>query len=110
MAMTPETKVKRRVVAQLKALGAYYCCPVTSGFGSSGAPDIIGCYRGRFFGFECKAGKNKATDLQLKNLRQIAETGGVAMIINEDNADRVHEYLSHATWDIKGEKGWADES
>lgn len=109
MVRTPETKVKQRVVAQLKALGAYYFYPVTSGFGSSGVPDIVACYRGRFFGFECKAGKNKPTELQMKNLRQIADAGGVAMIINEENAHKVGDYLSHEAWDTEGEKGWADE-
>jgi len=85
MAATPESKVKKLVVAQLKALGAYYFYPVTGGYGASGVPDIVGCYRGRFFAFECKAGKNKPTPLQLKNLTDIAASGGVAVIINEAN-------------------------
>ena len=99
MAKTPEAKVKQRVVAQLKQLGAYYFYPVGSAYGSSGIPDIVACYRGRFFGIECKAGKNKPTDLQLKNLKEIADAGGVALVIDESNADRVRDYLSHAAWD-----------
>lgn len=53
--------------------------------------------------------KNKPTELQMKNLRQIADAGGVAMIINEENAHKVSDYLSHETWDSEGEKGWVDE-
>ena len=56
--MTPEAKVKKVVVKQLRNLGAYYFYPVTGGYGRSGVPDIVGCYKGKFFGIECKAGKN----------------------------------------------------
>lgn len=85
MAMTPEAKVKKVVVAQLKALGAYYFYPVTSGFGRSGVPDIVGCYKGLFFGIECKAGDNKPTLLQQQNINNILNTGGLAFVVNEDN-------------------------
>jgi Holliday junction resolvase len=93
MADTPEVKVKKKVVAQLKELGAYYFYPVTGGYGASGVPDIVGCYRGTFFGIECKAGKNKPTPLQQKNLDSISAMGGVAMVINEDNINEVKTNL-----------------
>jgi Holliday junction resolvase len=83
--MTPEAKVKRVITNQLKELGAYYFYPATGGYGRSGVPDIVGCYRGRFFGIECKAGKNKPTALQQKNLDDIASTEGIALLINEAN-------------------------
>lgn len=91
---TPEAKVKAKVVAQLKVLGAYYFYPVTSGYGSSGVPDIVGCLNGKFFGIECKAGKNKPTPLQEKNLKMIEATGGIALVINEDNLKEVTERLT----------------
>lgn len=93
MADTPEVKVKKKVVAQLKELGAYYFYPVTGGYGASGVPDIVGCYRGTFFGIECKAGKNKPTPLQQKNLDSISAMGGIAMVINEDNINEVKTNL-----------------
>jgi Holliday junction resolvase len=83
VAATPESKVKARVVARLKALGAYYFYPVTGGYGRSGVPDIVGCYRGKFFGIECKAGKNKPTALQQKNLMDIEAAGGIALVADE---------------------------
>ena len=85
MALTPEAKVKKKVVAVLKDLGAYYFYPVTGGYGTSGVPDIVGCYQGTFFGIECKAGKNKATPLQQLALDNISKQGGLALIVNEDN-------------------------
>jgi len=91
---TPESKVKSKVTKQLKALGAYYFLPVSGGFGKAGVPDIIGCYKGRFFGIECKAGKNKPTVLQEKNLKEIADCGGISLVINENNVDTVTEILT----------------
>jgi Holliday junction resolvase len=99
MALTPEVKVKRVVVAQLKALGAYYFYPVTGGYGTSGVPDIVGCFRGKFFGIECKAGKNKPTALQERNLEQIQAAGGMAWVVNEDNMHAVTKVLQGETND-----------
>ena len=87
--MTPEAKVKKKVVAQLKEMGAYYFYPVTGGYGFSGVPDIVGCYKGIFFGIECKAGSNKPTALQDKNLTDIRNQKGIAVVINEKNIDSV---------------------
>ena len=85
MAQTPEAKVKSLVTRQLKELGAYYFYPATGGFGRSGVPDIVGCSNGLFFAIECKAGSNKPTTLQQKNLDQIVQAGGLAWVVNEEN-------------------------
>ena len=94
MAMTPEAKVKKVVAKQLNELGCYFFYPATGGYGKSGVPDIVGCYKGEFFGFECKAGKNKPTALQEKNLWDIVKSGGVAEVINEDNMFNVKDMLN----------------
>ena len=47
MAMTPESKVKKKIVEQLKELGCYYFFPATGGYGKSGVPDIVGWNRVR---------------------------------------------------------------
>jgi len=91
--MTPEKKVKTKVVAILKEFGAYYFYPVAGGYGASGVPDIICCYKGRFIGIECKAGKGKTTALQEKNIAQIIATGGKAIVVNEENIDHVRYLL-----------------
>ena len=96
MAKTPERKVKDKVVAQLKTLGAYYFYPVTGGYGASGVPDIIGCYKGRFFGIECKANGNTPTALQWMNLEKIAAQGGIALVIDETNVNDVKTILENA--------------
>ena len=105
MAMTPEAKVKKKVVEHLKAMGAYYFFPATGGYGKSGVPDIVGCMSGKFFGIECKAGKNKPTALQEKNLREITMAGGRALVVNEENVKMVTLLLQAAkVSDFKGLK------
>jgi hypothetical protein len=94
MAMTPEAKVKKKVSIILKNLGAYYFYPVTGGYGTSGVPDIVGCYQGMFFGIECKAGKNKPTPLQQLALDNISKQGGIALVVREDNINEVMEDLN----------------
>ena len=85
MAQTPEAKVKAQVKKALDSLGAYYFMPATGGFGRSGVPDIVGCINGKFFAVECKAGNNKPTALQEREMNAIRAAGGVALVINETN-------------------------
>tara|TARA_R110000868_G_C10921256_1_gene765715 strand:+ start:2082 stop:2396 length:315 start_codon:yes stop_codon:yes gene_type:complete len=89
MAMTPEGKVKKVITTELRKVGAYFFYPVTGGFGNSGIPDIVGCYKGKFFGIECKAGKNTPTALQFQNLMKITRAGGISLVVNEENMNDV---------------------
>ena len=95
--MTPEAKVKKVVVNQLRNLGAYYFYPVTGGYGRSGVPDIVGCYKGKFFGIECKAGKNTPTPLQQINLDDIEKQDGIALVVNEKNMHSVRDLITGDT-------------
>jgi hypothetical protein len=93
MSFTPEAKVKKKVVTQLKAKDAYYFFPVMNGYGRAGIPDIVVCYRGQFIALECKAGSNKPTELQLKEIEAIRQAGGVSMVVNESNIEDVTKIL-----------------
>ena len=83
--MTPEAKVKKKVVDVIKKYGAYYFFPATGGYGRSGVPDIVCCYRGVFIGIECKAGNNKPTPLQEAEMAKIRKAQGFTLVVNEDN-------------------------
>lgn len=89
MAATPESKVKARCVAQLKEMGAVYFYPVTGGYGASGVSDIVVCYEGLYIAIECKAGKNKLSELQKMFLEKVAAAGGLGLMINESNVDNL---------------------
>jgi Holliday junction resolvase len=84
---TPESKVKKQVKKILDDIGAYHFSPMTGGFGRAGVPDIIACYKGRFIGIECKAGKNEPTLLQKHNIKEIQRNQGLAIVVNEDNIE-----------------------
>lgn len=89
MAATPEKKVKDKVVSILKDEGVYYFFPATHGYGRSGVPDIICCANGRFLAIECKAGTNKPTALQVREIETIRTAGGIAVVANEQNWDSI---------------------
>ena len=95
MALTPEKKVKNKVVSILKEHGAYYFFPASYGMGRSGVPDVIVCYEGRFIGIECKAGKNTTTMLQDRELAAIEEAGGIPLVICEHNLDELVDQLDN---------------
>ena len=100
MAATPESKVKKRVVDLLKSYGVYFFYPVTSGYGRSGVPDIVCCWKGRFIGIECKASGGRPTALQMKNLMQIVDQGGVALLVDETGLGVLSLTLN--VWDAGG--------
>ncbi len=91
---TPEFKVKQKVKKLLTSYGAYHFSPQTGGYGRSGIPDIVACYEGLFIGIECKAGDNKPTKLQEKELKAIDEAEGTALVINESNLHELEKVLS----------------
>ena len=87
MPATPEAKVKAKIKDLLKAHNAYYVMPIGTGYGNSGVPDFICCVNGQFLAIEAKAGNNKPTALQEKNIRDIRTAGGIALVVNEDLDD-----------------------
>lgn len=91
---TPESKVKARVRRILEINKVYHFMPATGGYGRSGVPDIVGCYRGYFFAIECKAGNNKPTALQERELQHIRDAGGTVFVINETNEKDVSNWIA----------------
>ena len=87
MAATPESKVKAKIKLILKAHGAYYAMPIGTGYGNSGVPDFLVCHGGEFLAIEAKAGKGTTTALQDKNIREIKESGGMAVVIAEEQLE-----------------------
>lgn len=112
MAQTPERKVKAQVADILKEYGVYYFFPPANGLGRAGIPDIIACAWGQFLAIECKAGKGKPTELQLRELRAIRAADGIAFIVNETNVEALHllllslkDFAGDAGLDSSSQKG-----
>lgn len=83
-AMTPEGKVKRKVVEVLKKHEVWYFFPANNGFGKSGIPDIIAIVDGHFVGVEVKSATGKPTELQKICGKQIEAAGGTWLVVSDD--------------------------
>ena len=92
-----EKWVKQQVVKRLKERNVYYFFPVAGAYTSIGVPDIVACIKGRFVGIECKAGTNRPTELQLRNLESIRDNGGIAMVVNENDLEALEQRLETLT-------------
>lgn len=95
MSSTPENKIKVRVRALLDKHNVYHFMPATGGYGSSGVPDIVCCAFGKFLAIECKAGNNRTTALQDREIKRIHEAGGAALVVNEQNINALDALLKN---------------
>ena len=93
--MTPEGKVKKIGRATMTKMGMYHFPTFSGGYGRSGIPDDIGCYQGYFVAVEYKANGGKPTALQLKNMDDIRKSGGIALLIDEENVHNLEELINH---------------
>ena len=91
--MTPEGKVKKIGRATMTKMGMYHFPTFSGGYGRSGVPDDIGCYQGFFVAVEYKANGGKPTALQLKNMDDIRKSGGIALLIDEENVHQLEELI-----------------
>ena len=93
MARTPEALVKAKITKTLQEMGIWYFMPPANGYGRAGIPDFIGCMNGLLIAIEAKAGKNKPTALQLREIDRIKAAGGYAIVVNEENVDDLKTLL-----------------
>lgn len=61
----------------------------------SGIPDILACVNGTFVGIEVKAPNGKPSELQKYNVRQIMESGGIAIIIRPDQYSKFVQMIDY---------------
>jgi hypothetical protein len=93
----PEALVKKRINYLLaKYEGLYKFMPVQSGIGAKSLDYLI-CYRGRFIGIEAKAGNNLPTPLQLDTIDRILDAGGITLVVNEFNLNKLEALLDELT-------------
>ena len=90
--VTPEGKVKKKLIDFLKSLGGdcFYYMPVQNGMGQTGIPDVMAIIKGVPFAFECKATpKQHPTVLQAYALDRIHKARGVAWVVDCENVELV---------------------
>ena len=69
-------------------------------YGTSGIPDIICCYKGRFLGLEVKLPGGKLTALQKRTLDKINAAGGIARRV--ESVDDVKAVIAQAEREGRG--------
>ncbi len=91
---TPEGRAKakvREVLSRYPSMYTYW--PVPSGFGRTNI-DVIGCYRGRFFGIEVKADDKKPTLKQDRELQSMARAMGKTFVIAGTTSPVIDELIA----------------
>ncbi len=93
--MQPESRFKNKVLARLRAIPNLYVVKIQQ-VSIRGIPDIIGCYRGYFFAWELKVGKNKIKpgSLQWLNLELINKAEGIAREVRPENLEECIKELT----------------
>lgn len=78
-----ESGLSKRIAAALRAEGAFCFKVWGSEYMMAGLPDIIGCYRGRFFGFETKLPEKRknVSNIQQRVMTKIEAAGGYTQVV-----------------------------
>lgn len=85
-----ESDIVRAILKYLKTIPNCFAWKEHGGmYGTAGVPDIIACIGGRFYAFEVKTDKGKATALQEATIRKIQNAGGIAVIVRSVDEVRV---------------------
>lgn len=95
MAKKPETKLQSAIQERVRARGGW-AGKIHGGIYSSGIPDLLICFLGRFIALEVKTPENKkgATKLQEAQLRQIRRAGGFAYVVRSvRDVDRILDHV-----------------
>ena len=88
--MPTEQQIQKKILDYIKDLDRCWAVK-TINTNKNGTPDIIGVIEGRFFGLEVKAPGNKPSPLQLYQIDQIQQSGGIAGVVY--SVDDVKELL-----------------
>ncbi len=92
MASQPETRLKNRVLKDLKTL-PYMWVLKTQERSRRGVPDLLISLGGQFIAIELKVKATKATPLQMVVLEDITMSGGLAFVVNTENWASIFQEL-----------------
>lgn len=77
----PESRKSREISASIRARGGFVFKVHGSSLMMNGVPDLVGCYKGYFFGLETKMEDNDLSPVQRLRARQIKAAGGIAVTV-----------------------------
>ena len=85
--MASEKQYENKIRQFLKQKGCWILKTWSNGTQRDGVPDLLVCCKGLFLGIEVKAEKGKPSSLQIWNIEQIRNSGGVAIVLYPDQWD-----------------------
>lgn len=92
--MAAEKNFENKVKKFLKDQGCWFIKYWAGGeFTKSGVPDLLVCCNGYFLGVELKAPNGKPSELQLWNIKQIQNAGGIAMVLYPKDFEEFKELI-----------------
>jgi hypothetical protein len=88
-----EAPIKRKIYRYLRTLpdSDWEISPPGS---NSGKPDITGCIKGRYVGFEVKSPTGRASKLQVYRLKKLGEAQAIVAVVR--SVDEARTALLHA--------------
>ena len=96
--MATEAQIQKKIKTLMEKEGAYLIKTIATS--NAGVPDIVGCYRGSFFGIEVKHPdrKHNVSKLQQHNIDKINDAGGLAIVAwDVSHAKQLLEDLNELT-------------
>lgn len=78
-----ESRLSREIQKALRLHGAWCVKIHGSEYMPAGVPDILGCYKGRFFAFETKLPEKRSNTsvIQERVMQKIRDAGGHAQVV-----------------------------
>ena len=86
-----ESAIQRKIRSLLESWGAVVFKQAAGIYSTTGAPDLVACFKGRFLAIEVKKPGKEATRIQLHRQTQIRKSGGICEIC--DSAEQVDRIL-----------------
>ena len=77
----------------LKSNGCYVVKYFGCAYTKSGVPDLLTCVNGRFIAIEVKSDTGRPSELQLVNIKQIQDAGGIAIVLYPKDWDKFKAFI-----------------
>jgi len=85
-----ESAIQKAVIKYLEGQGHFTFKTITCN--KAGIADVISCFAGRFYAWEIKTPRGKASPIQLYQIQKIREAGGEAHVVR--SVDEVKDLLN----------------
>lgn len=102
--MAGEKNFENKIKKFLKENGCWFVKYFANRNTRAGVPDLLACVSGYFVAIEVKGPTGKPSELQLWNVEQIRNAGGIAIVLYPDMFDEFKEMVREIIDDDLGEE------